>query len=411
MAGKFFNLFGGVKQVILKGRQQERIINMAVARGIYMWDITKRNGNMHLRVRSSGFDALKSIAAEEGCDIQVVGEEGLPFIKGLIKRRLGFLIGAIIFVIALYFMSAFIWFVEVSGNKKTEEGLILLTAAKYGVYQGAAKWSFSRSEAEEAMLRELDTLTYVKIDISGVKARIEVVEKVFPAEEITGPCHMVAVKDGIVEEILLLEGQSAVTKGDVVTKGDILISGIIFPNQNLYLDNVNEEDTPDMNKDLQPYTVRARGQVKARVWYEGYGECYLVDAKTDLTGNKKTSYYIITPWKKIMLQKSQNEFAKSENRSKSKTFNTPLGKFGYGCDISMEKTTKTIKCTEQQAISKAKSEALDNLKKKIGPGKEIQNVKTKVLSAPSDSLIRIKASSEVVEDIAEAVPLNKFDNP
>ena len=100
-------------------------------------------------------------------------------------------------------MSSFIWFVEVTGNNNVKTNQIIITAAKYGVYQGAAKWNFSRSEVEEGILRDLSSLSYVKVDIRGVKARIEVVEKVLPSDEITGPCHIVASKDGIIEDILI----------------------------------------------------------------------------------------------------------------------------------------------------------------------------------------------------------------
>lgn len=88
-------------------------------------------------------------------------------------------------------MSSFVWFVEVNGNKKMETSKIMLTAAKYGVYQGAAKWNFSRTEVEKAMRRDLAQLSYVKLDIHGVKARIEVVEKILPRKDIAGPCHLV----------------------------------------------------------------------------------------------------------------------------------------------------------------------------------------------------------------------------
>ena len=37
-----------------------------------------------------------------------------------------------------------------------------------------------------------------------------------PRDEITGPCHLVASRDGIIEEVLVLDGQANVEAGDVV---------------------------------------------------------------------------------------------------------------------------------------------------------------------------------------------------
>jgi hypothetical protein len=52
-----------------------------------------------------------------------------------------------------------------------------------------------------------------------------------------------------------------------VASGDILISGVVFPEVSPYIvvDPEQENSSATM-----PYTVRARGQVEARVWYEGY---------------------------------------------------------------------------------------------------------------------------------------------
>ena len=155
-----------------------------------------------------------------------------------------------------------------------------MTAARYG-YTRAPRWTFSRSEVEGAMLRELSELAYVKIDIKGVKATVEVVEKIFPREEISGPCHIVAAKEGVVEEVLVLAGEAQVEKGKAVSKGDILISGVVYPQKNPFMEGVEEE------LEEKPSLVRARGRVKARVWYQGYGECRLV-RKNALSGKESS---------------------------------------------------------------------------------------------------------------------------
>ncbi|MEN6460319.1 MAG: sporulation protein YqfD, partial [Syntrophomonas sp.] len=277
MAKRFFDQLGGIIGVKIRGEKQEKIINMALSRGIYIWDIKKDYDSIILKVKASGYEALKNICDENGYVMETTVKQGFPFFKGVFKRRLGFLGGALIFVAALYLLSSFIWFVEVSGNRQVDRASILNTAAKYGVYEGAARWGFSRSEVEKAMLKELSQLAYVKVDIKGVKANIEVVEKVFPQNEINGACHMVAAKSGIIKEVLVLDGQAAVKEGDVVARGDILISGIVFPSVNPFMEG---ENLPPE----KPYQVRARGSVKAQINYQGYGECRLKSEKTRLTG-------------------------------------------------------------------------------------------------------------------------------
>lgn len=407
MANKLFDQVGGTIKVALKGKNQEKIINMASSRGIYIWDIKKNGDALNFKVRTSGLKALQSISQESGCDLDVTEKKGLPFYRNLFRRRMGFFTGALIFILALYIMSSFVWFVEVYGNKKVEPSKILITAAKHGVYRGAAKWNFSRIEVEEAMLRDLSELSYVKLDIRGVKARIQVVEKILPKTDISGPCHMVATRDGVIEEVLALDGQASVKPGDVVKKGDILISGVVFPEKSPYIVSSEEEE----DEEPQPYTVRARGQVKARVWYEGYGECRLHEEKIVISGRRLSKIYIETPWKTFFV-KGQREktYDLYEQEIKKRLVKSPVGEFGFFRVELKEKIKKTRDFTEKEAVKIARERAMKTLSKKMDKNLKITESRVDILSRPSDPILRARISVETIEDIATAQPINISPN-
>ena len=405
MANKFFDQVGGVVNVRLHGKNPEKVINMALSRGVFLWNIKKKSDWLDLKVRSSGFEALNTIVEETGHSLEVINKKGLPFLKPTFKRRIGFVSGALVFILALYFMSSFIWHIEVTGCEQVDKNRVLLTAAKYGVYKGAAKWSFSRTEVEESMLRDIDELTYVRLDVNGVKATIEVVEKIFPREEVTGPCHIIASKDGVVEEILVLEGQAKIREGQAVSKGDILISGLVIPEINPFMQNVS--DVP-----LEPYTVRARGIVKARVWYEAYAEYPLRLEKTIFTGNKQVKTYIDTPWKSIALKGrgDTKNYPTYEEETDKNSLTTPWGEFSLRKVTIKEKKQEVLKYSQAEAIENAKNKALADLVQKIGQKPKIEDIKVDILSVPSDSISRVKLSVEIVEDIAVAEPINQAEN-
>jgi similar to stage IV sporulation protein len=407
MANKLFDQVGGTIKVVLKGQNGEKIINMAASRGIYIWDIKKNGDNLNLKVRTSGFKALKSISEENGYDLDITEKQGLPFYRNLFRRRLGFFTGALVFVLALYIMSSFVWFTEVQGNKRVDTSKIMLIAAKHGVYQGAAKWNFSRTEVEEAILRDLNELSYVKLDIQGVKARIEVVEKILPRNDISGPCHMAARRDGVVEEVLTLDGQAQVKTGDVVKKGDILISGVVFPEKSPYIVTSEEEE----EEEVQPYTVRARGQVKARVWYEGYGECRLREEKIVLSGRKVSKIYVETPWKTIFITgQREKTYPLYRQVIKKKMFVSPLGEFGFYRVQMEEQTKKVTTFNEKEAVKIARERALEKLGGKMGKEQKINDSRLDILSRPSDPILRIRVLVETIEDIAIAQPINVAPN-
>ena len=125
MANKFFDGLGGVITLLVKGKNQERIINLALSRGIYIWDIKWQGNNLRLRIRSSALQAFQNIAAENDFVLEIITRRGLPFLKKRIQRRIGFVGGAAVFVLALYIMSLFVWSIDISGNKAVDSKKIL----------------------------------------------------------------------------------------------------------------------------------------------------------------------------------------------------------------------------------------------------------------------------------------------
>lgn len=402
MDNRMLNQIEGIITVRLWGKKGEKVLNMALTRGIYIWELKRRENFLEFKIRRSACEALDNIVKENNYKMEIISEKGLPFFRNIIKNRLGFFGGAILFMLAIYFISSFIWFIDVVNNKKVDTATIMLAAARHGLYKGAAKWDFSRTKVEEAILLDINEFSYVKVDIRGVKATIEVVEKILPGDEITGPCHIVAAKDGIVEEILLLEGQISVDEGQAVSKGDILISGLVFYQPNPFFPPP-EEDVTDEPLDI----VRARGIVKARVWYEGYGECARTSAETINTGKKNRRIIFKNPWQDLRIYGKDTDYAQAKTTIRKREIKTPLGVFGWHDIVTIEKKRVTTQLSENEAIKIARDKAMKKLKEAINREDLPRDIKMEILSSPSDPVVRCKIAVEVVEDIAKPEPINE----
>jgi similar to stage IV sporulation protein len=305
---------------------------------------------------------------------------------------MGLLAGGLIFILGLYFLSSFVWFVEVTGNERVDRNRILISASRHGIYVGAGKWTFSRIAVEEAMLRELNELTYIQCNISGVKATIKVVEKILPEENITEPCNLVARRDGVVDDVLVLQGQANVKHGEVVAKGDILISGIITPTVPDAMQGVSAVPP-------EPYSVRARGVVKARTWYEGYGECSRRWEEKNATGKTITRLYLITPWSELIV-KGHGEIPFALYNTTPKTWLGAKSKWGIRREVLQEQVVKITEYTEEQAVTIARRQAMENLRLNMGGNLEIKESHMDLLSRPSDSIVRLKIAAETIEEIS-----------
>lgn len=110
-----------------------------------------------------------------------------------------------------------------------------------------------------------------------------------------------AKKAGLIKEVLVLAGHGAVKEGDTVVPGQILISGIIPPPEELKPPDSSPSAPPEQPAERRPTYVHASGMIRARVWYEGYGEAPLVEPGQRFTGRVVTRLCMKIGTKKIIL--------------------------------------------------------------------------------------------------------------
>ncbi|NMA15019.1 MAG: sporulation protein YqfD [Clostridia bacterium] len=278
--------FLGYVIITIRGKGIERFINLAVQRGIRMWDISwMKDGSVRAKVQLSGIKALRHVARKSHCRFRIGQRQGLPFWVKFFQKRKMLAAGAIFFVLSLYELSSFAFSVQVTSPeplKIVNEQMIKRLAEEKGIKPGRPKWLMDFKAAEKYLIKEVPQLTWVNISAQGTRLCINVVEKVMPEpdEKNNKSGNIIALKDGIITEILVMKGEPLVTSGDTVSQGQVLISGIITIQEEFPLE---EEPLGKVEK------VKADGIVRARVWYRGYGECPLVESGKTNTGKKAQS--------------------------------------------------------------------------------------------------------------------------
>ncbi len=271
MPGQYGSHLRGYLLLIVEGKSIEKFLNMAFNRGIYLWDVRKQSPNTAtFKAFPSSFRSLRHVARLAGCRVRICGKYGLFFKLLRFKKRKTFLIGALVFIFALYCLSSMVWSVEVrcyDELKRLDKKEILAAAREQGIKPGAWKGNIDQKIIEKNLEKQIPELAWVGIEVRGTHVIIKIVEKnAVPRENNIEAGNLVADKDGIVEEIMVMEGEPLVEEGDTVKKGDVLISGIVGRKP--------AEGEGEGTKGEQPLRfVCARGIVKARVWYEAYGRC------------------------------------------------------------------------------------------------------------------------------------------
>ena len=166
-----------------------------------------------------------------------------------LRRRRGLALGAVFFCLVLYLATSFVWFVRVTGVNRLSQGEILKLAEELDLRPGVWKRRLNLPELEEEMVRRHRGIAWAGLRVKGIVLEIEIVEHIPPVEQDPAPADLVAAKDGLIQRVVVVEGEAVVSAGDTVSQGDLLIRGekpLAFPEEG--------EEPPLKEK------VRARGR-------------------------------------------------------------------------------------------------------------------------------------------------------
>ena len=283
---RLWNYLRGYVIILVEGYFIEKFFNICTHRQILLWDIKRqRDSIVTMRVSIKGFKLLRPVARKTGCRVRILRKRGLPFLSNRYRKRKTFLAGAFLFILLMYVMTSFLWSVEITGNKDLSAETIERALAENGIRPGVLKFGINTGKAVTGMMTGVDELAWISIEIKGTKAKVQVRERVptpqmVPKDE---PCDIIALKDGMIKQIIVTDGVEKVAEGDTVQKGQVLISGSI----------------PVKNGGIR--LVHAMGSVKARIWYEAVSPVSTEETVKVRTGRVAKNYSVVLFNKKLDL--------------------------------------------------------------------------------------------------------------
>ncbi|HHW30545.1 MAG TPA: sporulation protein YqfD [Clostridiaceae bacterium] len=276
---KLWNFIRGYIVICVEGYFLEKFLNICTHRQIFLWDIKKHKGtSLIMKISIRGFRALRPIARKTKCRVSIIDKKGLPFMLNRYRRRKTFVAGAFIFIAVIYFLTSFIWEVEVSGNKELDQQYLLDRLSAVGVKPGVIKYGIDTDKVVNYLMHNIKELSWVSVSLRGTKVKVEVAERREIPEliDINTPCDIVAARDGIIKNIIVKNGVGVQKAGDTVVKGQVLISGLI----------------PIRGTDGEVKPVHAMGSVIARTWYEENVKVSQQVIEKVRTGNYVDNIYI-----------------------------------------------------------------------------------------------------------------------
>jgi similar to stage IV sporulation protein len=278
----------GIITMEIQSLMPEKFINLLWKNSINVKNIKKVNiTTVVLEVKLSDYGEVNKLAKKVDARIKIIGRQGLSFFLLKVKSRFALLLGVVLFGSLIYYLSSFVWNIEINTEHYISPYELRRQIAGFGITPGLRKKNIDVYDIESKLTRNNDEIMWVRARIEGVKLKIDIIERQSPPIIISNqtPCNLVASKDGIIVRTFTSEGTAIVGNGDMIQKGELLVKG-------------------EQGKEGSVYPVHAKGDVIAKTFYEEIKEVPLYNMSRVKTGNSIKNLYVKFKHKKIYLKNS-----------------------------------------------------------------------------------------------------------
>ena len=241
---------------LVTGEETLRFVNLCRNNGIELRHLVRRENAIQMEIDAENFKKLRPLVRKTHVKIHILNRHGPAFFFYRHKRRWWFLLGMMVFAGMIYILSLFVWQIDIDGNRKYTDALILQALAKMDVKTGCRKSEIDLPKIEEELRMMYNEITWVSASIAGTKLQIELREGDLKISGSSGggqtgnvkrvenrennpktqngesetdlPANLVADEDAIITNLVVRRGTVAVRYGDEVKKGDVLIEGKVY---------------------------------------------------------------------------------------------------------------------------------------------------------------------------------------
>lgn len=241
---------------LVTGEETLRFVNLCRNNGIELRHLVRRENVIQMEIDAENFKKLRPLVRKTHVKIHILNRHGPAFFFYRHKRRWWFLLGMTVFAGMIYILSLFVWQIDIDGNRKYTDALILQALAQMDVKTGCRKSEIDLPEIEEELRIMYNEITWVSASITGTKLQIELREGDLKISGSSGggqtgnvkrvenrennpktqngesetdlPANLVADEDAIITNLVVRRGTVAVRYGDEVKKGDVLIEGKVY---------------------------------------------------------------------------------------------------------------------------------------------------------------------------------------
>lgn len=222
---------GTVKLKICSPQGYDRSADFAtrITQKVRYTGLTSSSGIITLYTDRQSLPIILAIADELEMTHEIIEKKGLYFIIKGYFGRFGLIIGALLALMLIIFLSNTVLRIEVYGNEKVSEKEIIALLKENGITYGTFIPSVDLRRTEISIQTSCDKLAWAGVRRMGCRIIAEVSETTEKPDMISKeqPCNIIALRDAQITSVTVQNGMLIPMKGDTVRKGELLISGVV----------------------------------------------------------------------------------------------------------------------------------------------------------------------------------------
>lgn len=211
------------------GRQLYPLINAVRESRIICTEQFCKADSFFCIIRKSDISEFIALAEQLGIQTEV---QEFPSLVGRIKRyklRFGFVIGAVLSMLLIFYSSNIVTKIELTGLSEIPESEIRAVMDAAGIREGCYIGGMNLKYCERQIRLKNSDIAWVSIRRTGSRLVVHLYEATKPQTDMVYkrlPCDIISQYDAQITGVSVLDGKLCPGIGDGVAAGDVLISGV-----------------------------------------------------------------------------------------------------------------------------------------------------------------------------------------
>lgn len=188
-----------------------------------------KDGKFTAQIYNRDMKTIEEIAENLNINLTVIERKGIRFKAYGYKFRFGIIIGILIVLSFVFYLSNTVVSIDVCGNNTITDQQIISALLDIGVYKGRFIPDIDFHSCEQRLRLSIPEISWAGIRHTGSRIIVDVTEAVETPEMVNDniPCNIVALTDAQITYTEIYSGQLVRKIGDGVKKGDIIVSGTV----------------------------------------------------------------------------------------------------------------------------------------------------------------------------------------